>query len=220
MGIHRQASALPRPRPGLSGSMGIHRSWAPGRTCTRSGVRLSDTDTRVVPPRVLLDGYPSQNAAPASIRLGAARMGRDLQVEDSATLALHPCQTAAAHLPCTRPPDLWRRLGRPRPRSRPDGSQARAAARAFALTRSGFDTMARRDQDALTVDRAPARGPRQVTPPSVPADLQAALAMPDQFGTKFFEPAALQALAAACPLSGVVMFVSFGQRRVRRGARS
>ena len=175
MGIHRQASALPRPRPGLSGSMGIHRSWAPGRTCTRSGVRLSDTDTRVVPPRVLLDGYPSQNAAPASIRLGAARMGRDLQVEDSATLALHPCQTAAAHLPCTRPPDLWRRLGRPRPRSRPDGSQARAAARAFALTRSGFDTMARRDQDALTetedtdgaaFDRAPARGPRNSGPPT------------------------------------------------------
>jgi hypothetical protein len=175
MGIHRQASALPRPRPGLSGSMGIHRSWAPGRTCTRSGVRLSDTDTRVVPPRFLLDGYPSQNAAPASIRLEAARMGRDLQVEDSATLALHPCQTAAAHLPCTRPPDLWRRLGRPRARSRPDGSQARAAARAFALTRSGFDTrMSRHDQDALTevedtagaaFDRAPARGPRNSGPP-------------------------------------------------------
>ena len=81
MGIHLQASALPRPRPGLSGSMGIHRSWAPGRTCTRSGVRLSDPDTRVEPPHVLLDGYPSQNAASASIRLEAAR---DLQVEVSA----------------------------------------------------------------------------------------------------------------------------------------
>ena len=69
--------------------------------------------------------------------------------------------------------------------------------------------MARRDLDDLAeaevtagaaFDRAPARGPRQVTPPSVPADLQAALAMPDQFGTKFFETAALQALAAACPV--------------------
>ena len=74
----------------LSGSMGIHRSWALGRTCTRSGVRLSDTDTHVVPARVLLDGYPSQNTTPASIR-----------VEDSVTLALHPCQTSASHLPCT-----------------------------------------------------------------------------------------------------------------------
>jgi hypothetical protein len=99
-------SALPRPRPGLSGSMGIHRPWAPGHTCTRSGVRLSDTDTRVVPPHILLDGYPSQNAVSASIRLEVAGMGRDLQVEDSATLALHPCQTAAAYLPYTRPPDL------------------------------------------------------------------------------------------------------------------
>ncbi len=44
----------------------------------------------------------SQNAAPASIRLEAARMGRDLQVEDSATLALHP-STRARQRPLTCP---------------------------------------------------------------------------------------------------------------------
>jgi hypothetical protein len=195
--------------------MGIHRSWAPGRTCTSSGVRLSDTDTRVVPPHVLLGGYPSQNAAPASIRLEATRMGRDLQVEDSVTLALHPCQTAAAHLPCTRPPDLCRSLGRPRQRSRPDGPHDSAASRAFVTTRSGTDTMARRRQDAdedeiteaddiavaATFSGASIRGTRQVTPPSMSADLHVALALPTTFGTKLFEITSLLAVQADCKVN-------------------
>ena len=53
---------------------------------------------------------------------------------------------------------------------------------------------------AATFRRAPTRGPRQVTPPSVPDDLQTALAMPTTFGPKLFEPSTLHAVAAACPV--------------------
>ena len=84
----------------------------------------------------------------------------------------------------------------------------RPAARAFVTTRSGTNTMARRRQDspdetteADDTAVAAARGPRQVTPPSVPADLRAALAMPDSFGTKLFESHNLQTTAAACPVT-------------------
>jgi hypothetical protein len=67
--------------------------------------------------------------------------------------------------------------------------------------------MAPRDQDALTetedtagaaFDRAPARGPRQVTPPSVSDDLRTALAMPTTLGPKLFEISTLHAVSAAC----------------------
>jgi hypothetical protein len=122
----------------------------------------------------------------------------------NATLALHPCQTAAAHLPCTRPHDRWVLIGRPRARSRPDGHRDRAAARAFVPTRTGLITMARRRQDdadeiteaddtagAATFGGSSLRGTRQVTPPSMPADLRSALAMPTTFGPKLFEITAL-----------------------------
>jgi hypothetical protein len=42
-------------------------------------------------------------------------------------------------------------------------------------------------------------GTRQVTPPSMPADLCTALAMPTTFGTKLFEITALLTVAAARP---------------------
>ena len=73
----------------------------------------------------------------------------------------HPCWTAACFLPCTRPPDLPRlRLRRP---TRRPGPSERDARRAYALTRSGFQTMrTRRDEDDITEDAAPAtaRGAR------------------------------------------------------------
>jgi hypothetical protein len=53
-------------------------------------------------------GDPSHTAAPAAFLLGAALKASYLQVfKANAILARHPCQTAAAHLPCTRPPDDW-----------------------------------------------------------------------------------------------------------------
>jgi hypothetical protein len=62
--------------------------------------------------RLCLMGDPSQDDAPAAFRLGAAIKVRYLQTfKANATLARHPCQTAAAHLPCTRPPDRWTCLG-------------------------------------------------------------------------------------------------------------
>jgi len=65
----------------------------------------------------------------------------------------HPCQFAAAHLPCTRPPDI---LYGCRPRALP-GPRDRALARAFAVTRSGTDTMPRREgEDEIAEDAAPA----------------------------------------------------------------
>ena len=86
----------------------------------------------------------------------------------------HPCQFAAAHLPCTRPPDI---LYGCRPRALP-GPRDRALARAFVVTRAGTDTMPTRDEDEITEDAAPApargaRAPRfgtrahaTMTPPS------------------------------------------------------
>jgi hypothetical protein len=47
---------------------------------------------------------------------------------------------------------------------------------------------------AATSGGAPTRGPRQVTPPSMPADLRTALAMPTTFGPNLFEITALHAL--------------------------
>ena len=89
----------------------------------------------------------------------------------------HPCWTAACFLPCTRPPDITRlRLRRP---TRRPGPSERDARRAYALTRSGFQTMpTRRDDDEeITADaasapargvRAPRFGPRgaSMTPPA------------------------------------------------------
>ena len=66
---------------------------------------------------------------------------------------LHPCRQAAYFLPCARPPDACGFfLARPRLRLA-QGSRDRAEARAFAVTRSGTDTMPRRgDDDDLEED--------------------------------------------------------------------
>ena len=122
----------------------------------------------------------------------------------------HPCWTAACFLPCTRPPDLPRlRLRRP---TRRPGPSERDARRAYALTRSGFQTMpTRRDEDEITEDaasttargvRAPRFGTRAhatMTPPAperplTPDDLQDALGAPTSYGVKLFEINVLQAI--------------------------
>ena len=53
---------------------------------------------------------------------------------------------------------------------------------------------------AATFGGAPTRGPRQVTPSSVPDDLHTALAMPTTFGPRLFEISTLHAVSAACPV--------------------
>ena len=120
-------------------------------------------------------------------------------------LVLHPCQQAAFNLPCTRPPDrlLPGRTSNSFRGSRRD-SHYLAAQRDFVTTCAGFDTMARSRQetnDEITVagDTADdARGPRQVTPPSVTDDLRASLVMPASFSPKLFEISTLHAVSAAC----------------------
>ena len=124
----------------------------------------------------------------------------------------HPCWTAACFLPCTRPPDLPRlRLRRPPRRPGPFARDARRA-RVFVATRSGFQTMPRRDDKAEATEgaasatargaRAPRFGTRAhatMTPPAperplTPDDLQDALGAPTSYGVKLFEINVLQAI--------------------------
>ena len=75
--------------------------------------------------------------------------------------------------------------------------------------------MARRRQDAdedeiteaddtavaATFSGASIRGTRQVTPPSMSAELHVALALPTTFGTKLFEITSLLTVASACKVN-------------------
>ena len=71
-------------------------------------VSVGHRHTRHASARPCLMGDPSKDAASASFQLGAAIKVCYLQVfKANVTLALHPCQTSAAHLQCTRPPDSW-----------------------------------------------------------------------------------------------------------------
>jgi len=135
----------------------------------------------------------------ASFMTGAELSGPASHRIRASVKLTHPCQFAAAHLPCTRPPDV---LYGCRPRAHP-GLRDRALARAFVVTRAGTDTMpTRRDEDEIEEDAAPAtargagRVPRfgtrahaTMTPPA-PArpltldDLRAALGAPASFGAK------------------------------------
>jgi hypothetical protein len=63
------------------------------------------------------------------------------RLRDSVTLT-HPCQHAAAHLPCTRPPDALYVCRPARP-----GARDRAGARVFVTTRAGTNTTARRGEE-------------------------------------------------------------------------
>ena len=62
--------------------------------------------------------------------------------------------------------------------------------------------------DAATFGDAPTRGPRQVSPPYVPADLRTALAMPTTFGPKLFEITAFLAVSTACKVKVLLLTTS------------
>ena len=172
--------------------MGQPRWSSPGHNRTHIGVCLPDTDRRAALSRILLDGSATLDAASAAIGHGLALTAAEFRVLAFVSLVeLHPCQQAASHLPCTRPPDRLL-LDKPRDslRSLRRGSHYRAAQRVFA-TRSRIDTMARRRQEtdddlmeaddtagAATFGCVPTRGTRQVKQTSVPDDLRTALAMP------------------------------------------
>jgi hypothetical protein len=158
----------------------------------------------------MIDGQSSQRYVPAAPPSGLAFTACQVQ-HDRATVELtrHPCQLAAHFLPCARPPDICCPLPY-RQRFHP-GTHSRHLHRAFVTTRAGFDTMARRRQEtddeiteaddtagAATFGGAPTRGPRQVTPPSVPDDLRTTLAMPTTFGPKLFEISTLHAVSTTC----------------------
>jgi hypothetical protein len=134
-----QLYAQPRPCSGSIRLMGRPQSIPPKHKRTHIGVCSLDTNRRAVLARIQLDGSATLDAARAAIGHGAAIRPADLRVPAIVKLVLHPCQQAASHLPCTRPPD---RLlpGRPRAsfRGARRGSHYRAAQRAF-VTTSGLD---------------------------------------------------------------------------------
>jgi len=150
--------------------------------------------------------YTRRCALAAQLRklhLGIGQIfSRDMTVQCDAQ---HPCWKAAHFLPCTRPPDVMR-LHRSSNRATYGPSERRA----YALTRSGFQTMPRRDEDAVTEvaasatargARAPRFGTRAQAPmtppaperPSTPADLRTALRPPASFGVTLF------AINVGCP---------------------
>jgi hypothetical protein len=136
---------------------------------------------RIAPTHTLLDRILSQ-ATWAALRSDVAIKVRRRPPRDSAIR--HPCLQAASFLPCaSRSPDACRvYLARPR-QHLGQGSRDRRA----------FDTAG-----AATFGGASLRGTRQVTPPSMPADLLTALAMPTTFGPKLFEITVLHAVSDTC----------------------
>jgi hypothetical protein len=87
--------------------MGQPRRSSPEHNRTHIGVCLLDTNRRAALARILLDGSATLDAAPAAIGHGAAIRPAELRVFLAfVMLALHPCQQAASHLACTRPPDF------------------------------------------------------------------------------------------------------------------
>ena len=156
------------------------------------------------------------------LHLGIGQIfSRDMTVQCDAQ---HPCWKAAHFLPCTRPPDVMR-LHRSSNRATYGPSERRA----YALTRSGFQTMPRRDEDAVTEvaasatargARAPRFGTRAQAPmtppapdrPDTPDDLRTALGTPDSFGVKLFEINVLQSILKSCPdVKDAVTFSSLGK---------
>ena len=97
--------------------------------------------------------YTRRCALAAQLRklhLGIGQIfSRDMTVQCDAQ---HPCWKAAHFLPCTRPPDVMR-LHRSSKRATYGPSQRRA----YALTRSGFQTMPESDQEDTSTAQA-ARG--------------------------------------------------------------
>ena len=144
---------------------------------------------RTVPMFALPAVYTRRSALAAQLRrkyFGTRQFSsRDLAVQRDEN---HPCWKAAHFLPCTRPPDVLR-MHRPQ-RHTTFGPSAR---RAFVATRSGFQTMPSGgpgdDEDTTAASGAALGNVRRSAPPAKPADLQVALASPDDkdFGIKIFE---------------------------------
>ena len=100
-------SAHPRSCSGSAGLMGQPRWSSPGHNRTHIGVCLLDTNRRAALARILLDGSATLDATQAAIGHRAAIRPAELRVSLAfVMLALHPCQQAASHLACTRPPDF------------------------------------------------------------------------------------------------------------------
>ena len=100
-----QLYAHPRPCSGSIRLMGRPQSIPPKHKRTHIGVCSLDTNRRAVLARIQLDGSATLDAARAAIGHGAVIRPADLRVPALVMLVLHPCQQAASHLPCTRPPD-------------------------------------------------------------------------------------------------------------------
>jgi len=106
-------------------------------------------------------GSPREAQPPV---LGISLMACQLRARATATLARHPSQQAAHHLPCGRPPDFFGPPATPcRPRQQRafggrDRQERRQDLRAFVATRSGLDTMpspAAGAQDAADITEDP-----------------------------------------------------------------
>jgi hypothetical protein len=70
------------------------------------GACSPDSNRRAAIGRLLLEGFSSLDAAPAAIGHGLALTAAEFRVSDFVSLVeLHPCQQAASHLACTRPPN-------------------------------------------------------------------------------------------------------------------
>ena len=98
-------SAQPRLCSGFVMLEGFASPASPGHARMHIGACLPDSNRRAALVRLLLEGISSLDAAQAAIGHGAAIRPADLRVLALVTLVLHPCQQAASHLPCTRPPD-------------------------------------------------------------------------------------------------------------------
>jgi hypothetical protein len=80
---------------------------SPGHARMHISVCSLDTNRHAALVRLLLEGISSLDAAQAAIGHGAAIRPAELRVFLAfVMLALHPCQQAASHLACTRPPDF------------------------------------------------------------------------------------------------------------------
>ena len=80
---------------------------SPGHARMHIGACSLDTNRRAALVLLLLEGISSLDASQATIGHTAAIRPANLRVFLAfLMLALHPCQQAASHLACTRPPDF------------------------------------------------------------------------------------------------------------------
>jgi hypothetical protein len=99
-------SAQPRLCSGFVMIEGFSSLASPGHARMHIGACLPDSNRRAALVRLLLEGFSSLDVAPAAMGHGLALTAAEFRVLVFVSLVeLHPCQKAASHLPCTRPPD-------------------------------------------------------------------------------------------------------------------